>query len=143
MNRWQKIAWFNLTVIAVGLIISTTVIALMATKVGMPRALRGLCFMGICGFMCLSPIIFRKKPAHIDFDERDSLFGIRASWAGFGASYLFFIVWCIVTWFIVGFDGTVPFDTLPYMVVGGYITFELVRSVAVLVQYGRGKGEKL
>jgi hypothetical protein len=65
------------------------------------------------------------------------LFGIRATCVAFGASYLFFIVWCIVTWFIVGFNGNVPFDTLPYMVLGGYITFELIRSIAILVQYGR------
>ncbi|MHC4158015.1 MAG: hypothetical protein ACYSSO_02960, partial [Planctomycetota bacterium] len=79
----------------------------------------------------------------IAFDERDELIGKKAALGGFIASYVFFVIVCMVTWFIYGPKGSVSVNMLPMTVIGGMITIELVRSAAILVQYGwRDKGEK-
>ena len=141
MNRAQKMAWFNLTVIAISLVISGTVIAIMATKVGMPRALGGLGFLGLCGLMGFEPVLFRKKRGQstIDFDERDLLIGKKAALGAFTVSYVYFVSICMIIWFVVGSGGVIRVVALPLIVVGGFIISQLVRSVAVLVQYGRGE----
>ena len=38
MNRWQKIAWFNLIVTGVALFISIIAVGILYRFVGMPRA---------------------------------------------------------------------------------------------------------
>ena len=76
MNRSQKIAWYNLIVILVSLILAGAAIGVLAAIFGMPRALGGLGFMGICGLMGLTPILFREKRGQLGFmgyDERDLL----------------------------------------------------------------------
>lgn len=97
MNRAQKIAWFNLIVIAASLSISSVVVGVLATVIGMPKALARLGFLGICGLMGLSPFILRKDKCPVSFDERDELIQKRAVLGGFAASYGFFVAVCMTT----------------------------------------------
>ena len=62
MNRFQKIAWFNLIVISLALGLSITAFAIFHFVLGLPvnRAASGFAFIGIMGFSGLSPILFRK-----------------------------------------------------------------------------------
>ena len=138
MNRWQKIAIYNLIIIGTSLILCSTAVLILWLKVGTSRAFGGLGFLGICGLMGLSPILFRKKDKPVDFDERDRLIGIRAGWVGFGASYMFYLIVCMVTWGIVGINGHVSAQVLPMMVVGGMIIMMLGQSIATLIGYGLG-----
>jgi len=89
MNRWQKIAWFNLVVIASALLLSTAAIAILAFRAGFPKALAGFGCLGLAGLMGLSPLLFHKDKSKVSFDERDVLFARTAALGGFGSSYFF------------------------------------------------------
>jgi len=145
MNRAQKIAWFNLVIILMCLLLSGIAVALVAFVAERPLrlALGGLGFMGIIGFTGLSPLLFRKAKGQVEFDERDHLYSMRAWFAGYCSSYLFFVVVCMTTWFIYGFKGTISVNVLPLTVLGGYVALILAHSLAILWQYGRtNRGEK-
>jgi len=130
-------AWFNLIVIAICLGLCAGAITVLALVIGLPNALAGFAFIGFAGVMLISPFIFPKDKGSVSFDERDELIQKRAILVGFAASYCFFIAVCVTTWLIVGIDGSVSVNMLPIMVCGGFITYELGRSVAILIQYGQ------
>ena len=140
MNRTQKKAWFNLTVTVVTLLLAAAAIGTLAIIVGMPRALGGLGFLGLWGLLGLEPVLFRAKPGQptVDFDERDLQIDRKATLGAFAITYVYFVAACMITWFIVGPDGVVRVVVLPGIVAGGFITSQIVRSVAILVQYKEG-----
>ncbi len=145
MNRAQKIAWFNLVVILIGLVLCGIAVAVLAFVAERPlrAALGGLGFIGIIGFTGLSPFLFRKAKGQVEFDERDQLYNMRAWFLGFCASYLLFVIVCMTTWFIYSPKGTISVNVLPLTVIGGFMALMLVHSIAILAQYGwGGKGEK-
>ena len=61
MNRWQKIAWYNLIIIFVSFSLTAAVVGILALKYGMPKALGGLGALGTLGLLGLSPVLFREK----------------------------------------------------------------------------------
>lgn len=136
MNRAQKIAWSCLVFISLGLLASVAFIIALCPKLGMPGALRGFGCIGLGGLGALSPLVFRKDGREVPFDERDRLFHQRAWFAGYCASYLFFVVIGMTTWFMYGPDGTISVNVLPLTIIGGLMVLTLAHSVAILVQYG-------
>ena len=148
MNRAQKMAWFNLVVLLIGLMLSGIAVAVLAfvafvAEWPLRAALGGLGFTGIIGCIGLSPFLFRKAKGQVQFDERDQLYNMRAWFLGYGASYLFFFIVCMTTWFIYGYKGTISVNVLPLTALGGLMALILVHSLAILKQYGwRDKGEK-
>lgn len=76
MNRFQKLAWFNLIVILIALTLSAIAVSVFYFVVDLPirRALAGFGFMGITGLMGLSPVfLLKKERGKVSFDERDQL----------------------------------------------------------------------
>ena len=143
MNRAQKIAWSYLITVSIGFVLSILAVVILYTKVGMPKALSGFGLMGIGGFGAPAQLVFRGKQGKVQFDERDRLIHIRAWFAGYCASYLFFVIVCMSTWFAHGPKGTVSVNVLPLTVIGGLMALTLVHSIVILEQYGwRDKGEK-
>ena len=141
MNRAQKIAWSYLGFISLGLLASVAFIAVLYPKLGLPGALRGFGCVGLGGLGTLSGIVFTKN-GDVPFDERDRLFHQRAWFAGYCASYLFFVVIGMTTWFMHGPDGTISVNVLPLTIIGGAMALALAHSVAILEQYGwTSKGE--
>jgi hypothetical protein len=143
MNRAQKIAWSYLIFISLGLLASVAFIIVLYPKLGMPAALRGFGCIGLGGLGAPSPLVFRKDSEEVQFDERDRLFHQRAWFAGYCASYLFFVVIGMTTWFMYGPDGTISVKVLPLTVIGGVMVLALAHSVVILEQYGwtsRGEG---
>ncbi|MHC4122962.1 MAG: hypothetical protein ACYSSI_05255 [Planctomycetota bacterium] len=137
MNNTQKRAWFELIVVITCLFMAAGTVAVLTFKMGFKDALGGFGLLGFCAVNILSPFIFRKKKGAINQDERDILIQKNAGFAGFGASYVFFVCFCIITWIAVGIDGKIPVNILPFTVVLGYIIACLVNSITTLVQYGR------
>ncbi len=136
MNRAQKIAWYNLVVIAASLTISGATIGILAILYGMPKALGGLGFLGIAGLLGLSPILFRKKRGQVSFDERDELIQKRAMLIAYTTFWISFVSACMIPWWILETGSSIPVVVLPVMVAGGFIIVQLVQSVTILVQYG-------
>lgn len=154
MNRAQKVAWSYLITVSIGFILSIIAVGIFYLIFGMPEALCGFVFivigvlggfvlMGIGGLGAFSQLIFKKGRGKVRFDERDRLFYMRAWFLGYCASYLFFVIVCMTTWFIYGPKGTISVNVLPLTVMGGFMTLVLAHSVAILAQYGwRDKKEK-
>jgi len=146
MNRAQKIECFNLLVTTLSTGSSLGTVILLAHLVGMPKAWAGMALMGLMGLIALGPFIFRdeKGQDRVAFDERDELIHKRASSAGFIATYAFFLAFCSVVLNSVGINGQVPGYMLLILLAGGFVVLMLAKTLALIIQYGRGgKGEKL
>lgn len=140
MNRIQKMAWWIVVWISVGVVSAVIAIAVSYFKAGMPKALAGLGFLGVAGFGGLGPLIFRKDEGKITCDERDKLINSRAAVAGFGAAYLVTGLACMMPFSILGIDTTISITWLPMIFASAGLTSFFVHSIAILIQYGwKGK----
>jgi len=142
MNRYQKLAWWNLIIITFTIIITTAAIAI-------EFHIRGYSTLGI---YFLAPLILLqynrylfKKPQNeggVVSDERDTLIIKRALAFTFMAFWWVFVISSFLLWWFIGPRKSVPTITLPLVVFAGALFMKIVCSVAILVQYGRGsKGE--
>jgi hypothetical protein len=145
MNRMQKIAWFNLIVIslALGLSIIAFCIGYFVFKAPAERAAAGFAFIGIMGFCGLSPVLFRKNKEKVPFDERDTAIQRKAVGFAYAIFWGLFVAAAMIPWFIIGPNGTITTNYLPWMVFGGMFVVMLVQSIVTLNEYGwRGDGNK-
>ncbi len=142
MNRWQKIAVFNILVIFFSLSLAIGAVTAIGITKGFPKAYAGLGFLGLCGLLGLQPVLFRKDKSKVSFDERDLLISRKSVIVGFTASYLFFVFACMGCWFFAKADGMIDVRVLPLIVVCGYMISELFRSASLLILYAKGAKEK-
>jgi hypothetical protein len=143
MNRIQKIALWMVIWISVGIVAAAIAVAVLYFKIGMPKAMAGLGFLGIAGFGGLGPLIFGKDKGKVTCDERDKLINSRAAVAGFGAAYLVTGLACMLPFSVLGPQATISIHWLPMIFGAAALASFFVHAVAILVQYGwRDKGEK-
>jgi hypothetical protein len=141
MNRWQKIAVFNILVIFFSLSFTVGAVTAIGITIGFSKASAGMGFLGFLGLLGLQPVLFRKDKSKVSYDERDALIGRKAVILGFTASYLFFVFACMGCWWYARADGMINVRVLPLIVVVGYMISELFRSTSLLIMYGRGAKE--
>jgi hypothetical protein len=144
MNRAQKIAHFNLIVILTALVLSAIAVSVLYFVVGLPmrRAVGGFGFIGICGLMGLSPLLYKKEGGKVSFDERDLMIMRNASLGAYSIFWVLFVLAAMIPFFVLGPKGMVSVKYLAAMVFGGMIIVVLVQSVITLGAYGRGVKEK-
>ena len=140
MNRWQKIAWFNLAVMILMLVICSIMAMGMPLKdaITPPSPLTLVIVPALILTAMSSTVIFRKRPQEVDYDERDSQIHRRckyAGWIAFSAS-LFIGLW--ICYISVGPKGSLYPLVLPTLAFIGAVIYIIVSSVAALIQYGRG-----
>lgn len=138
MNRYQKIACFNLIVIALTIIITAMAIAVEMRIRGYSTV--GWLFIGIMALLQYN-INFFKKPQGEDkviHDERDSLILNRALSFSFAVFYYVFFFSCLLLFFLIGPRNSVPVITIPLIALGACLFLKIATSVAVLVLYSRG-----
>jgi uncharacterized membrane protein len=146
MNRYQKLAWFNLIVITATIIITTTAITIEFHMRGYSTI--GGWFIVIMALLKLNPFLFKKPKGQnkVVSDERDTLIVKRALSFAYTIFWIVFIVSSFAVHIFMGMGpkSSVPTITLPLMACGGAVFIKIVSSVAILVQYGRGgkDGEK-
>jgi len=133
MNRWQKIAWYNITVISISFILTAIVVGILAVKYGMPKALGGLGTLGTLGLLGLSVVIFRKKEGQVDFDERDKLIFFKSIQITYAIFWPVFTAACMIPWFIIGPTRPISSNTLPLMLSGVGVMLILSQSLAILI----------
>jgi len=139
MNREQKMAFYMVVVFSIAIVTSLIAVAiLLYLGFGLQNASAGLGFLGICGFAGFAPIVFKKDKGPVEYDERDDMINRKAAVAGFGASYLFAGLACMLPFFILGYKATISVSWLPMIFMGSGITMCLVRSIVVLALYGKG-----
>jgi hypothetical protein len=144
MNRWQKIAWFNLVVIVAGSVISVIAAGTLPPEERLvpPNRITVVIIISLV-LVAMSKTIFRKSDSGVDFDERDGQIHRRAKlfgWIGCGMGMVATIMVC---YFAVGPMGSFPPLALPIIPLVGAAIYMIVASVSALIQYGwAGKGVK-
>jgi hypothetical protein len=138
MNRYQKIAWFNLIVIAVATVATSVAIAAEFHLRG--YSTMGLFSLGILVLLKFTPFLFKQppSPSGVVCDERDELIRTRAAAYAWTTFWWVLLVSCFFLWFLIGPQNSVPTIALPLIAFGGGMVHKIVSSIAILVQYGRG-----
>lgn len=138
MNRQQMIAWSTLTFARLSLELSLLTFGVLYLGLGWPvrAASGGFGFMGLLGFAALAPLFLRKDKGQVAFDERDLQIQRAASLAGFATFWGVFVAAAMVPWFIIGPEGTITVNYLPWMAFGGMLVVESVRAAVTLQGYG-------
>ncbi len=134
MRSEQKRAWFILGVCAVALLGFVVFIAVFKRIRAAPFA--------VCALWVLEPLLFRKKrsPTEIVTDERDKMIAEKAVLFAGAASYVTFILACIIPWVVLyarRAGKLIHVDTLPSIILAGAFAFFAAKSVTTLVMYGR------
>jgi len=138
MNRLQKIASYNLIVIAIVLIIVVLIVGLIYHSKGSQETREAIGLVGLFGLVGLSGVLFRKKRGKIDFDERDQLILRKSTAVAYSVFWVAWIAASMTIWAVLHRRGTVTVYILPIMVLIGGLIVVTVQAVAILVQYGWG-----
>lgn len=140
MNRWQKIAWFNLIVMTICLA-ACFVLAITVSfrRAAIPPTPLFLVIIPSLVLVAISKFIFRKRDKQVDFDERDRQIHKKSHSVGLLAFALAMVAEIMICFFAVGPRGTLlyPLVLLLIICIGGCIWIA-ADSIAILVQYGRG-----
>jgi uncharacterized membrane protein len=143
MNRWQKIAQFNLTITAICFIICLLLAIAMQWSVVIPPTPLSLVIIPWLVLVAVSKYIFRKKSKRVDFDERDRQIHKKSQYVGLWAflisTVLAMTVEVMICFFAVGPGGTLryPLVLLLTICAGGGVWIA-TESVAILIHYSRG-----
>jgi hypothetical protein len=137
MSRYQKIAWFNLAVIVVAIIVTSATIAGESHLRGYSTI--GWWFVVILTLLKLTPHLFRKPPSPggVVCDERDEFILKRAVSYAWTTFWWVFAVLCFLAFLLIGPQKSVPTIALPLLALGAGLFLKIACSVAILVQYGR------
>lgn len=113
----------------------------------MPRLLIEFAFVfALLGCAWLIPLFLRrirKKKGKIAFDERDQFVVRRAALAAYLVLWLYFVIACVIAWWIVGPHGSISVNVMPLTLAGGLAIFGFVHNLAILIQYGwSGKADE-
>jgi hypothetical protein len=129
VNRAQKIAWFNLKVVAVTVPVSLVIVLVSLLSEGLVVALIGGFILGVAALiMGLAPLLFRKEPNRVNYDERDAVIEKQVHLIGYCTLWCIFIAMCMIAAFPAG----------PAILAVTLVIVKVVESVAILVHYGRG-----
>jgi hypothetical protein len=142
MNRYQKLAWWNIIVITFAIIITTAAISIEFHIRGYSTL--GIYFIAPLVLLKFNHFLFKKPQSKggVVSDERDTLIIKRALVFSFMAFWWVFLISSFLLWWFIGPRNSVPTITLPLMVFAAALFIKIVCSVAILVQYGREpKGE--
>ena len=145
MNRVQKVAWFLVITFSAAVVVSCIAILVLYFyfKIGMPRAMAGLFFIGLAGFGGLAPLIFKKDKGAVTYDERDEIIHLKASRAAFA---IFFIATSLLSFVAVpllrGGDGSISVKELWFLFGIAAMPFWPAWSIMVLMLYGKDKSDE-
>ncbi|MBL7153233.1 MAG: hypothetical protein ISS79_05915 [Phycisphaerae bacterium] len=132
MNRLQKIAWFNLKVVAVGGSVSLLIIAVSLAAGGLVITYVGFLVLAVTALITgLSRLLVGKEPGRVTFDERDAAIEKKSHYVAHCFLLCIFVVTCLIAIPTAGFA----------ILATALVTVQLVESVATLVQYGWGGKE--
>ena len=139
MNRWQKIAWFNLIVIIAGSVISVIAAGTLPPEERLmpPNRITVVIIISLV-LVAMAKTIFRKSDEGVDFDERDGQIRRRAKLFGWMGLALGMWATIMVGYFAVGPLGSFPPLALPVIPLVGAAIYIIMESAAALIQYGWG-----
>jgi hypothetical protein len=133
MSAWQKLAWYNLAVVASTVVLVVALIPLLGTT----RAQGGF---GLLGLLGLAPWFLRRGSVVLE-DERDRIIRRRAGLIAFSLSWLAFVAACMSLPALYGWDGSVPVSVVLSGVWYGVMVVVGVMAVATLLMYRLGRAD--
>ena len=141
MNRSQKMARWMVLWMGAGTITAGIAVLILYAVVGFPKAWSVSGFLGISGLAGLAPLLFRKDPGPVQFDERDRVIQLKSARAGFALSYLVFGLLAMGIWTYCRRHGmtTVSIEVLPMIWGLAVITVCFFYSLMILLLYGKDK----
>ncbi len=142
MSKLQKIALFNLSLAAVGLLIQP--IHLITSNL-LIRLFISIVTLILCCFMIVS-YFHRRKPAKqggSQYDERDKSIHTKAAMTGLMAAFLVFFSATLISFLGVGPGGEVEIGLVLGIFLLAAMSFFTTESTMVLIKYSRDpKGEQ-
>ncbi len=140
MNRYQRIAWFNLIVIVTAVVATSIAVVVEFHLRGYSTI--GFWAIGILALLQLTPHLFKKSasPGAVVSDERDELILKNAVARAWMAFWWAFVAVCFVLFLLSGPRNSVPTITLPLLAIAAGLFLKVACSVAILIQYSREGG---
>lgn len=136
MNRVLKYAWYQLIVVIVATLFAAVTI-LIAVKYWPGKEFSAIIPFCLFVFVHFYRVFFPLKAGEIAFDERDEQIKKRATMILFNIFWYAFILFCIIPILTIG-NGKIHVIYLGGALVVYGISFRIIWSIAVIVQYGRG-----
>ena len=121
LNRHEKLAIFNLSVLAVAVLL----FIIFFFTLGLPEAQGAF---GMIGFTGIGYLIFMRKktPSEIVEDERDTLIKLKSYSGGYSFALAYFIITSLAIYFSHSEGGVVSVELFPVFTLAGlYIFFHL------------------
>jgi len=134
MSRLQKSAWVNLifaTVIVAAAGLGFYVFTRMNVK-GIGHVLIFLIAASLA--MLIVNIPLRKKSLEAGFDERERKIYARASLWSHGVLMLFLACVCVIPFYVLGGQSSIPVYVLPVILLGCIFIAQFVQSAVILIQ---------
>lgn len=109
--------------------VSLVIVLVSLLSEGLVVALIGGFILGVAALiMGLAPLLFRKEPNRVNYDERDAVIEKQVHLIGYCTLWCIFIAMCMIAAFPAG----------PAILAVTLVIVKVVESVAILVHYGRG-----
>jgi len=146
MNRWQKIAWFNIIVMIVCFIACLILAATMQLKrIAKPPTPLSLVIIPSLVLVAISKFIFHKESKRVDFDERDIQIHKKSHYFGLWAFIISIVVQNVICVLLLGPQRALDYPlVLLLMICAAGGIWIIAESIATLIIYGRdARGEKL
>jgi hypothetical protein len=130
MNAMQKLAWYNLAVIAV------TLLCVLCLYPVLHQGATGA--FGLLGLLGLGVFLHRRKAGEVVHDERDAQIAHRALLTALGLAGMILLALTVLACLHYEAAGAVPLAVVQWVLWGGVTLFLATQSLAVLVLYRRG-----
>jgi hypothetical protein len=145
MNKWQKIALFNISVIAACFIACFVLAAAMQIKqVVTPPTPLALVIIPSLVIVAISKILFRKKAGRVDYDERDIQIQRKSQIVGLWSFVISIVILNVVCVLAIGPHRALKYPlVLLLMICAAGGIWIITESIATLVIYNlTGQGDK-
>lgn len=149
MHPQIKHARFNIIVCAATLLLTSAAYVILLRFLGPQRARGAFGFFGLLGLLGLGPAFYHKRAgeARAILDERDKQIGDRSQVVAWRIVWLYWCLACLGPWFWVairsGLDAVqapfVPVEWLPWVLMSGFLVFNMAWSISILINYRRGE----
>jgi len=143
MSPNQRAARLTLAVIGVTLLLYMTAVPLLAWCFHQPLIMAAGPASGVFGLLGLIGLGRRYYQPVVGqttmMDERDKRIEERSRIIGFSVFWVVWVIGSVGAWALLRYVAnceTIPVETLPMLVVAGFLVFMMVQSVSILAQYG-------
>ena len=133
LNRHEKLAIFNLSILAIGIIL----FFLFFQTRGIGRSSTSF---GILGFLWVGNLLFlrKKTPSEVIEDERDASIKLISLKGALSFVFGYFVITSLAIYYSHHEAGVVSIEYFPVFVWVGWALLVLVSSIITLIQYRRG-----